>query len=143
MDSRHGVPTWQHFIFLSLRNSHLQLPCTWDCGRALELPRNISTRLCWNCCIPLGLVQVQTPEEPEPDLNLSSLLLRFRFAKFRELDLKLGFRFCPRTGPNRTAATLFGGHVSHDASGDRDTAVSFLPTLLRCGVFDHTLSRFY
>ena len=41
MDSRHGVPMWQHFIFLSLRNSHLWLPCTWDCGHALELPQNI------------------------------------------------------------------------------------------------------
>jgi hypothetical protein len=39
-------------------------------------------------CVPLGLVQVQTQEEPEPDLNFGSLLLRFRFAKFRELDLK-------------------------------------------------------
>ena len=106
MNSHHGVPMWQHFIFLSLRNSCLQLPCTWDCGHALELPRNISTRLCWNCCIPLGPVQVQTPEEPEPDLNLGSLLLRFRFAKFHEPDLKSGFRFCPQTESNWTVATL-------------------------------------
>ena len=56
--------------------------------------------------VPSGPVQVQTPGEPELDLNLGSLLLRFRFTKFREPDLKSGFRFCPRTGPNWTAATL-------------------------------------
>jgi hypothetical protein len=39
-------------------------------------------------------------------------MLRFRFANFREPDLKSGFRFCPRTGPNRTAATLLPTHPS-------------------------------
>ena len=67
---------------------------------------SLGQALCWNPCVSLGPVQVQTPEEPEPDLNRGSLMLRFRFAKFRELDLKSGFRFCPRTGPNRTTATL-------------------------------------
>ena len=76
---------------------------------------HVNTRLV-KSFVPSGLVQVQTPGEPEPDLNLGSLLLRFRFAKFREPDLKSGFRFCPQTGPNRTAATLYAhSHVKIQA----------------------------
>ena len=43
--------------------------------------------------ITSGLVQVQTLEEPEPDLKSSSLEFRFRFMKICELDPKSGSRF--------------------------------------------------
>ena len=65
--------------------------------------------ICEKRCIPLGPVQVQTLEEPEPDLKSGSLSTRFRFRIFCEPDPKSGLRFreiCPQTRLNRTVATL-------------------------------------
>ena len=84
--------------------SFLQVFSWWMSTRLTRpyLPHHI-------CHIHLGPVQVQTPEEPEPDLKSGSLKFRFKFKKICEPDPKSGSRFgeiYPRTGLNWTAASL-------------------------------------